>query len=85
MFPDILVRETPTHKDDLVNLYENGLLEEVFVTGTGVTVEQVSELLIGDVKIVLEENDIQIGKELKEMIWQIQYGEIEHPFSVCIK
>lgn len=79
-----MVREVATHKDDLLSLYENGLLEEVFVTSTGSTVEQVSELLIGNVKIELEENDFKIGKELQKLVWQIQYGEVDHPFSVRI-
>lgn len=78
------MREIPTHKDDLVSLYENGLLEEVFVTSTSSTVEQVSELLIGDVKIELEENEFEIGKELQNLVWQIQYGEVDHPFSVRV-
>jgi branched-chain amino acid aminotransferase len=83
-FPEILVREKPTHKDDLVSLYENGLLEEVFVTGTASTIGQVSELQIGDINIQLQENELGLGEELKNIIWQIQYGEKDHPYSVII-
>ena len=83
-FPDILVREKPTHKDDLVALYENGQLEEVFVTGTASTIGKVSELQIGDVNIVLQENEIGLGDELKKIIWEIQYGERDHSYSVVI-
>ena len=83
-FPDIIVRETPTHKDDLIFLHENGLLEEVFVTGTAAVIGQIASLLIGETEINLEENEEGFAAELKKLIWEIQYGEKNHPYSVMI-
>ena len=83
-FPEILVRETPTHKDDLYSLYQNGLLEEVFVTGNATTIGEVSSLLVGDLQINLEDNEEGLASKLKNLIWDIQYGDKQHPYSVII-
>lgn len=83
-FPEVLVREKPTHKDDLLSLYENGLLEEVFVTGTASTIGQVSSLRIGNVDVDLPPNDNGLAAQMKEIIQQIQYGEKPHVYSLVL-
>ena len=81
-YKDIQVCETPTHIDELWSLFQQGDLLEIFVTGTASTVGMVSfiETKYGDIQL----SDKSFSTEIKQLIMDIQYGQVKHRFSEVI-
>jgi branched-chain amino acid aminotransferase len=74
----IPVTERKISIDDIVQAYENGMLEEAFGTGTAAVVSPIGSLLWKGVPMVINQGKIgELVHRLYDTITDIQFGRIE--------
>lgn len=74
---DITVEEGNISMNTIIEGYKNGQLLEVFGTGTAVVINLVSELKYKNELIKLNEMPNSLSAELKTMLTDIRYGNVE--------
>lgn len=86
--PEFSVFERYISLTDFVNLFEQGRIKEVFVTGTASVVGEVDSIEIRgklyDFKYS-EDRSQMWSQKIRRHILDIQFGRIQHPFSHIIK
>ena len=73
----INVVEKKISVDEVLEAYNNGILKEVFGTGTAVTVAPINSITVGDKKIEMESQINSYASKLKKTLQGIQNGSIE--------
>ena len=73
----IKVEERKISVDEVVEAHNNGILKEVFGTGTAVTVAPINSITVGDKKIEIESQINSYASRLKKILQGIQNGSIE--------
>lgn len=74
------VEERAISVDEIIEASDAGELEEMFGTGTAAVVSPVGELLIGDKKIIINDNKTgELSQKLYDCLTGIQRGKTEGP------
>ena len=73
----IEVEERKISVDELVEAHSNGILKEVFGTGTAVTVAPINSITVGDKKIEIESQVNSYASKLKKNLQGIQNGSVK--------
>ena len=77
----IKVEERKISVDELVESHSNGILKEVFGTGTAVTVAPIKSITVGDQKIEIESQINSYASKLKKDLQGIQNGSIKDVYG----
>ena len=77
----IEVKERKISVDELVEAHSNGILKEVFGTGTAVTVAPINSITVGDQKIEIESQINSYASKLKKNLQGIQNGSIKDVYG----
>ena len=77
----IKVEERKISVDELVEAHNNGILKEVFGTGTAVTVAPINSITVGDQKIEIESQINSYASKLKKNLQGIQNGSIKDVYG----
>lgn len=82
------VTERKISIDEIADAHKNGMLKEVFGTGTAAVISPVGHLKWGDIVMEINNNEIgDVSKKLYDTMTGMQYGKIEDKFgwicSVC--
>lgn len=82
--PDIKVEERSFSISEFIDCYNKKQIKEVFVAGTAAVTGGVSRLRIRGTVYELPYGEVPnyFSTTFKKMIYNIQYGKIDHPFSV---
>ncbi|TFE01641.1 branched-chain amino acid aminotransferase [Jeotgalibacillus salarius] len=83
---DVPVTERRIAIDELYELYEQGLVEEAFGTGTAAVISPVGELNWGDKKMVFNHHDIgELSQKLYDTITGVQTGRRPDDFNWTVE
>ncbi|MDZ5710846.1 branched-chain amino acid aminotransferase [Jeotgalibacillus haloalkalitolerans] len=83
---DVPVTERRIAIDELYDLYEKGLVEEAFGTGTAAVISPVGELNWGDKKMVFNNHEIgEVSQKLYDTITGIQTGRRPDDFNWTVE
>ncbi|MBM7580467.1 branched-chain amino acid aminotransferase [Jeotgalibacillus terrae] len=83
---DVPVTERRIAIDELYDLYEQGLIEEAFGTGTAAVISPVGELNWGDKKMVINNHEIGgLSQKLYDTITGIQTGRRPDEFNWTVE
>ena len=76
------VEERKISIDEVFEASKKGKLDEAFCTGTAAVISPVGEFIMGDKKIVVNDNKIgKISQKLFDTLTGIQYGRIKDEFG----
>jgi branched-chain amino acid aminotransferase len=90
----VLVSERPLTVGELLSAHQSGLLLEVFGCGTACVVQPVSCVVTGDGKELDlpsagaaasgggADASVSVAEWVRQQLLDIQYGRVEHPWSV---
>jgi branched-chain amino acid aminotransferase len=82
----IPVRERPITVEEVFHSHHEGLLQEVFGTGTAAVISPVGHLFYDGKSIIINNNEIgPIARKFYDTITGIQYGEIEDRYGWTLK
>ena len=81
----IKVEERKISVDELVEADSNGILKEVFGTGTAVTVAPINSITVGDKKIEIESQINSYASKLKKNLQGIQNGSVKDIYGWTYK
>lgn len=79
------VEERVVSVDEIIKAHKEGILKEVFGTGTAVTVAPVQSLTYRDVKMLIPEQSNSYAVKLKKMLQDIQKGRIKDSYKWTTK
>ena len=80
------VEERKLELSEIIEAYKNGKLNEAFGTGTAAVISPMGLLDTGDMKIVINNNEIgPIAQKLYDTLTGIQWGKIEDSFNWTVK
>jgi branched-chain amino acid aminotransferase len=72
--------------DEVFQAYKDGVLEEVFGTGTAAVISPVGELLWNDEKIMVSDGHTgELSKKLYDTLTAIQVGKVPDPFGWVVE
>ena len=77
----IEVVEAPLSKEQVIEAYEAGTLQEVFGTGTAAVVSYVNKIAFGDKILDIDPESYEVGPYLKSYIERLRSGEQEDKFG----
>ncbi len=77
----IEVVEAPLSKDQVIEAYEAGMLQEVFGTGTAAVVSYVNKIAFGEKVLDIDPEAYEIGPYLKSYIERLRSGDQEDKFG----
>lgn len=81
----ILKEERPIKIAEVMERYERGEIEEIFMSGTAAVITQVDKILVRGKVLELEKgNKRKFSSGMKDHLIKIQRGNIDHPFCVEI-
>ncbi|EME40072.1 hypothetical protein DOTSEDRAFT_178989 [Dothistroma septosporum NZE10] len=71
---------------ELIEAANSGSLSECFVSGTAFFITPVGEIGFGDSKLKVPglDGSDSLVKRLRDVLWAIMYGEIEHPWAYIV-
>ncbi|XP_047989188.1 branched-chain-amino-acid aminotransferase, cytosolic [Leguminivora glycinivorella] len=83
---DLVVKEEVITMDRVITLNEQGRLLEMFGAGTAAVISPVSRIgfLENNIHIPTMQQPQPVFQRLKDTLLAIQYGHIEHPYTVLI-
>ncbi|XP_063636304.1 branched-chain-amino-acid aminotransferase, cytosolic [Cydia splendana] len=83
---DLVVKEEVITMDRVISLNKQGRLLEMFGAGTAAVISPVSRIgfLENNIHIPTMQQSQPVFQRLKDTLLAIQYGHIEHPYSVII-
>jgi len=80
------VEERKLSLDEVVQAYKDGKLDEAFGTGTAAVVSPMGLLDTGDLKMVINNNEIgPVAQKLYDTLTSIQWGKAEDKFGWTLK
>ena len=80
------VEERQITIDEIVEAYKNGLVEEVFATGTAAVISQIGSLTYEGEDMVFNNGEIgSYSQKIYDTLFGIQTGKIEDPFEWTVK
>jgi branched-chain amino acid aminotransferase len=83
---NINVLEKSISMDEILKAHKEGLLKEVFASGTAAIVSPVGQFYFRDAEHIINEGKVgSLTERLYNEILQIQYGEKEDPFGWRVK
>jgi branched-chain amino acid aminotransferase len=75
------VEERSIHIDELINAYKEGLLREIFGTGTAATISVIRELRYKDFSMNFDSDNWKTSRELKKRLDAIRQGKAEDRYQ----
>ncbi len=80
------VEERKLTLDEVIEAYHNGTLNEAFGTGTAAVVSPMGLLDTGDLKMVINNNEIgEVAQKVYNTLTGIQWGTVEDSFGWTVK
>ena len=79
------VQERPLSIEEIMEAYQNGLLHEVFGTGTAATISMIKELRYKDFVMLFNTNDWKTGPQLKQRLNAIRSGQAADTYGWMVK
>lgn len=80
------VEERKLELAEIIEAYKNGTLNEAFGTGTAAVISPMGLLDTGDLKIVINNNEIgPVAQKLYDTLTGIQWGKVEDTFNWTVK
>ena len=80
------VEERKLELAEIIEAYKNGKLNEAFGTGTAAVISPMGLLDTGDMKIVINNNEIgPVAQKLYDTLTGIQWGKVEDTFNWTVK
>lgn len=82
---NIVNEERPLKIQELMESYDKGEVEEIFMSGTAAVITQVDKILVRGKELVLSKDTREFSTRMKKYLLDIQRGRIEHEFCVKLK
>jgi branched-chain amino acid aminotransferase len=80
------VEERKLSLDEVINAYNNGVLNEAFGTGTAAVVSPMGVLDTGDFKMVINNNEIgEVAQKVYNALTGIQWGKLNDELGWTVK
>ncbi|RNF39889.1 branched-chain amino acid aminotransferase [Planococcus salinus] len=83
---DVPVSERKISIDEIYQAYEDGLVEEIFGTGTAAVISPVGELNWKGQKMIVNNHEIgELSQKIYDTITGVQYGRVEDSFGWTVE